>query len=269
MKKPKPFLILNERFSRAVVLGTALLPSPPPMMDGWSAATSTHPSLRKLVYRRGNQRLKRIALTFDDGPSADFTPQVLEILERYNVKATFFLLGRNVERSPELARRVVSKGHAVGNHSYSHANLKKLRPELIREEISKAETVIASATGVRPTLFRAPFGRLNRTVVKEADAAGCAVIQWSLSPRDWAMPKDRRIARRVVSRARNGTIVLLHDAGSRSVFENRTNTVAALPSIIESLRDEGFEFVTVPELLMGDEGALVEAIGGLDCPLSR
>jgi peptidoglycan/xylan/chitin deacetylase (PgdA/CDA1 family) len=83
------------------------------------------------------------------------------------------------------------------------------------------------------------------------------------------MPKDRRIARRVVSRARNGTIVLLHDAGSRSEFENRTITVAALPSIIESLRDEGFEFVTVPELLMGDEGALVEAIGGLDCPLSR
>jgi peptidoglycan/xylan/chitin deacetylase (PgdA/CDA1 family) len=105
---------------------------------------------------------------------------------------------------------------------------------------------------------------LNRTVVKEADAAGCAVIQWSLSPRDWAMPKDRRIARRVVSRARNGTIVLLHDAGSGG-----TNTVAALPSIIESLQAEGFEFVTVPEVLIDDEGAAVETIGGLDCPQLR
>ena len=258
MKKLKPFLILRDRFSRAVALWAAFLPSPPPMLDGWSAVTSTHPSLRKLVYRQGNQRMKRIALTFDDGPSADFTPQVLEILERYNVKATFFLLGRNVERFPELARRVVSKGHAVGNHSFSHANLKKLHPELIREEISTAETVIASATGVRPTLFRAPFGRLNRTVVKEADAAGCAVIQWSLSPRDWAMPKDRRITRRVVSRAKNGTIVLLHDAGSRGDVEDRSNTVAALPSIIECLQAEGFEFVTVPEVLTDHEGAAAE-----------
>jgi peptidoglycan-N-acetylglucosamine deacetylase len=269
MNKPKAFVTLPERYSRAVALGRALFPPPPPMLDGWSATGSMLPSLRKLVYRRGNPRTKRIALTFDDGPSPDFTPQVLETLERYNVKATFFLLGRNVERFPELARRIVGNGHAIGNHSYSHANLTRLRPEHVRQEISRAETVISSATGVRPTLFRAPFGKLNRTVVKEAGAAACAVIQWSLSPRDWAMPADRRLVRRVVSRARNGTIVLLHDAGSHAAVENRANTVAALPSIIEVLRADGFEFVTVPELVGGDQIAVVDDRGCLDCSQSR
>jgi len=257
MKKPKAFQMLAERFSRAAALWTALLPPPPPMIDGWSATISRHPSLRKLVYRRGSRRMKRIALTFDDGPSAEFTPEVLEILERYEARATFFLLGRNVELFPDLARRIVSKGHAIGNHSQSHPNLKKLRPEQVREEISTAQAVISSATGVRPTLFRAPFGGLNRTVVNESGAAGCAVIQWSLSPRDWATPTDRRIARRVVSRAKNGAIVLLHDAGSRSTFEDRANTVRALPSIIKSLRAQGFAFVTVPELLTCDQRTVV------------
>ncbi|MBV9079717.1 MAG: polysaccharide deacetylase family protein [Elusimicrobia bacterium] len=197
---------------------------------------------------RGDVHRRQVALTFDDGPDPRYTPRVMNVLDHYHVKGTFFLVGKHVKEHPELAQQIVNDGHAIGNHGWSHQDLRLLNPEQVHREIADTGDAIQSATGLRPTLFRAPYGMVTRPIMDEAKRQGYSVVQWSFSPKDWTRPSSDKIIRRVVKNTKNGSIILLHDS-SPTGQENREATIAALPQLIEALRSEGFELVTISELM--------------------
>lgn len=182
---------------------------------------------------------KVVALTFDDGPGI-YTPQVLEILKHYNVKATFFMIGSQVKRYPGLAQEVVAQGHAIGDHTMNHANLNRTSGVGIRNEILGCADSIYQATGVTINLFRPPGGRhdkLTRQLLKEH---GYQLIMWSVDPQDWNHLKAGQIEENILTNVRNGSIILLHDGGG-----NREETVKALPTIIATLKSRGYTFVSL------------------------
>lgn len=152
-----------------------------------------------------------ICLTFDDGPHPTATPAVLDVLEEYAVKATFFLLGKNVARYPELAQELIQKGHAVGNHSFDHSLLLLRSASDILNQISRTTEQISAATSLTPTLFRPPYGYFRPTLIKLLHETGYKLVMWTVDARDWKPQPVTAIARRVIRRANHGSIVLLHD----------------------------------------------------------
>ena len=198
---------------------------------------------RKL-YRNGSRTRKTVALTFDDGPSA-YSRSVLAILHREHVHATFFLIGRQVRSRADTARQELADGNVLGNHSWNHANLAGGGAGAAGQ-ISKTQRAIAAATGFVPCLFRPPYGASSSSLVAVARSHGVATIDWDVDPRDWSRPGSGRIYSTIVHTARSGSIVLMHDGGGP-----RSQTVAALPHVIHTLRRRGYSFVTVPELLGG------------------
>lgn len=185
---------------------------------------------------------RNLALTFDDGPDPVFTPQVLEALARYDVKATFFVIGRHVDAHPELVRRIVASGHAVGSHGFSHAILRGVWPGEIATELERSDVALYHAAGIRTRLFRHPGGMQGAFLPFMAKAGGWRVVVWSVDPRDYTQPGAEEITRRVLDGAHRGAIVLLHD-GSPTGDRPRGQTVAALPAILEGLRGRGYRFV--------------------------
>ncbi|MCM8819380.1 MAG: polysaccharide deacetylase family protein [Candidatus Omnitrophica bacterium] len=203
-----------------------------------------------VVYWHGDTEQKKIALTFDDGPSIPCTLQILKILKKYNVKATFFVIGKNVERYPLVAQKIVQDGHCIGNHTYTHPELLINTKSHIRHQIKKAEEIILEKTGIKPILFRPPYGIINPSVLFEAEKLGYVVVGWSVSGRNGIreLPSNK-IIKKVLFSTQNGSIILLHD-GNRLVKKvNRNQTLKALPVIIEKLKKQGYQFVTVPQLL--------------------
>jgi len=192
----------------------------------------------------GNRYLPEVALTFDDGPNPYYTPQILAILQHYRVKATFFCIGQQVARYPNLVRQEYSDGNLVGNHSWSHPNLALLSDNEIETQINLTSNAIQQATGVRPTFFRPPYGVVNTKVLAQANLLGLTTIIWSDEARDWATPGTSVIVSRILRLAGDGAIILMHDGGG-----DRSQTVAALPSIITSLRASGFQLVTLRQML--------------------
>ncbi len=189
-----------------------------------------------------------IALSFDDGPNEPYTSQIQDILDSYGVRATFFVVGKNVEYYPEVARRIVAEGHVLGNHSYTHKALSEFDvPDY--SEVDLAQTAIYKVTGVKPRLFRPPYGRKTPWQLEYVKRKGLVTVTWSDSANDPHKPPSDVIAERVLRRARSGTIILLHDGNGTKHGSDRSRTVAALPQIIESLKSQGYTFVTVPELL--------------------
>jgi chitin deacetylase len=184
--------------------------------------------------------LKVFALTFDDGPWPNSTRQILRILAANDVRATFFMVGQELQRRPEIAREVRDGGHAIGNHSWNHP----LRPRDPVAQIQRTDALIRNVIGTNPTLFRPPYGALNNGMAQQAMKEGQAILIWSADSDDWQRPSARVIASRIVREAGPGGIALMHDGGG-----NRSHTVAALPLIIHTLRARGYRFVTVPELL--------------------
>lgn len=187
-----------------------------------------------------------IALTFDDGPDPRYTPVILDYLRRYDAKATFFVIGRNAERFPDLLRRVVREGHEVGNHTYSHPL--RLRQEdggEIARELRKTEELVAALTGYQTRVFRPPGGAYNAQLIATAKSLGYEIIIWSwtTNPSDAYAPGAPKIVQRVTENATPGDIVLLHDANGH------LQTAVALPDILRILSEKGFRFVTVSELL--------------------
>ena len=200
------------------------------------------------IYRHGDRSKPEIALTFDDGPNEPYTSEILDILKANNVKATFFLVGENVEKYPEVARRIVKEGNAVGNHTYAHPDLLMRRGILkMGREIDKTEEAIYNATGTRPRLFRPPFGSGGYV---EAKNRGYAIIKWSVSAENGGkeIPSEK-IVKNVVEKTTNGSIILMHDGRGIRHGTNRSQAVQALPVIIKTLKEKGYQFVTVPELI--------------------
>lgn len=207
-----------------------------------------------IVYWHGDSAQKKIALTFDDGPQDAYTPQILDILKEYQVRATFFLIGKNVEVFPALAKRIVQEGHVIGNHTYTHSDLRLQTKNQIKQQMKKTEKAILDATDVKPYLFRPPYGTDNNLVLLEAESLGYVIIKWSVSGLNGRHDApSEKIVKRVVDNTQNGSIILLHDGNRLSNKTDRSQIVKALPIIIETLKEKGYQFVTIEELLMGRE----------------
>lgn len=189
---------------------------------------------------------KVVALTIDDGPHFRVTPEILSVLKEKQVRATFFVLGENVEHFPEILAQEVTDGHEIGIHTYSHPALPKLSSHRISEEFDKAENAILPIAP-KPTLFRPPGGLYNSRVLETAHQRGYTVILWSIDPRDWSCPPSEKVIDRVLREVKPGSIVLLHDG------QYPLPTPKALIAIIDGLRERGYDFVTVSELLQYNE----------------
>ena len=192
---------------------------------------------------------KVVALTFDDGPNPPYTDEIVEYLHAEHVPATFFVVGRAVVQYPDTVRKEVEDGNALGNHSWDHAHLVLERSAHVARELAMTDAAIQRATGVRTRLFRPPFGARDYEVINVARRMGYTIVMWSVPlPRDWEDPPPSVIRDRVVRNIKDGDIIVLHD-GNRGKSGNRQPTVEATKLIVQSLRAQGFRFVTVPELL--------------------
>ena len=206
----------------------------------------------RILYWHGDLKEKKIALTFDDGPNEPYTSQILQILKDSHVKATFFMVGKNVELYPDAARAVVADGHTIGNHSYDHHKLSIKTTVQVEVEILKSEKAIETVTGQKTALFRPPYGEKNANTIQETQKLGYVTVEWSVSAEDWRKPGAESIVQNVVSHVQNGAIILMHDGDKWHHGSDRSQTVAALPLIIAQLRQAGYAFVTIPELLKLD-----------------
>ena len=187
-----------------------------------------------------------VALTFDDGPNPEATPRILDALAATRTVATFFLLGRHVERWPALAERVAAEGHVVGNHGWFHRKLHTQSPASVRRDLELGTAAIIGATGLRPGVFRAPHGFRAPWVSRIARSLGQRTIGWSLGVWDSALPGVDAIVERTVSGTRPGSILLLHDGDGYDASGDRTQTAAAVPRIIDALKARDYRFVGVP-----------------------
>ncbi|MEM9922892.1 MAG: polysaccharide deacetylase family protein [Cyanobacteria bacterium P01_D01_bin.50] len=190
---------------------------------------------------------KLIALTFDDGPWPKYTAQILKILKKNNIKATFFVVGQVLKNYPDLGKRIVTEGHTIGNHTWNHW-YHYFNRQAAALEIDRTSDLIYKTTGTKTTLFRPPGGMLHNGLAAYAKSKKYTVVMWSADSIDYALPSPPTLVNRVVRQATPGGIVLLHDGGGP-----RKNTVAALPSMISKLRKQGYRFVTIPELLEHQE----------------
>jgi peptidoglycan/xylan/chitin deacetylase (PgdA/CDA1 family) len=203
-------------------------------------ARAAAPAVTAYRFLRTNQRL--VALTFDDGPSP-YTAQVLAVLQRLHVHATFFEMGARVALYPDATRAVLRDGDVLGNHTYTHPNLELETKAGVRDQIRMTQREIRDVARVTPHWFRPPYGAVNEGIVRIAAGLGLRTALWSVDPLDWSDPGTAAIEERVLSRVRPGRVVLLHDGGGW-----RGETVAALPDIIETLRARGYRFVTLDQM---------------------
>jgi len=200
------------------------------------------------IATHGPRDEKVVALTFDDGPNDPWTLQIAGALDRYGVKATFFVVGKNADAHPEMVRALVERGHLVGNHSYRHRKRGAvLQPRY--GELERSEMAIAKAAGVCPALFRPPNGFHTPWQLHAVSSHQMRAVGWDVQPSDWKRPPAEEIVRRVVGSVRPGSIVLVHDGNDTEQGADRSATLEALPGIIEGLRAKGYRFVRVDELL--------------------
>jgi len=188
---------------------------------------------------------KVVALTFDDGPDATYTPMILEVLHRNHVPATFFVLGSQVDKYPKVMQWIQKAGHEIGNHGYHHYDLNKLTEQEVYGEIKRTEKSILKTTGILAQYYRPPGGVMTHDVMNAVQTAGYDLIFWSVDPRDWSLARTASvIADSVIKNVRAGDIILFHDGGL-----NQRQTVAALQELITNLRSRGYRFVTVSQLM--------------------
>ncbi|MEO3974853.1 polysaccharide deacetylase family protein [Streptomyces sp. CAU 1734] len=193
--------------------------------------------------RHGPRDRREIALTFDDGPDPVFTRQVLDILARYEVRATFFCVGLHVNALPDEVRRIRDAGHSLGNHTWSHPFLPDLTAEQFRLQIDRTSDAFERAVGEVPTLFRPPYGARTPESLGELLTGGPALALWDVDSWDWARPGPEKIAKTVLDHAQPGSLILMHDGGG-----DRRESVRALPAVIEGLLERGLGFVAADDL---------------------
>ncbi len=190
-----------------------------------------------------------VAVTFDDGPSSAYTPQVLDILRRHGARATFFVTGRNASHNKSLLARAVAEGHEIGNHTYSHIKMTASGSSTIAREIERTSEIIRDATGFYPTTMRPPYGAVNSNLVERMfQNYGMHTVLWDVDTRDWQHPGVSTVVERAVGKAQPGSIILLHDI--------HASTLDAVEDIIVGLKARGFKLVTVSQLIaMGNRAA--------------
>jgi peptidoglycan/xylan/chitin deacetylase (PgdA/CDA1 family) len=217
-------------------------------LAGWiaqSAAAGRELAASGLLFSHGDGDRREVALTFDDGPLPPYTGQILDIVERYGVPATFFCCGIHVRGYADELVRMHEQGHALGNHTWSHPFLPELTQSQLAEQIDRTAEAIAEASGAEaPRLFRPPYGSRTPEVLKQLTEFDTTIVLWDVAPDDWALRAADAITRDVLTGIRPGSVVLLHDGGG-----DRSPTVASLPPIIEGLLERGYEFVRVDDMV--------------------
>ncbi len=204
---------------------------------------SLHADGEEPPIRAGSSEIPRIALTFDDGPHPRKTDAILDLLEEYGIRATFFVIGENAGYYQEPLRRAVSLGHEIGNHTFRHGRTARLTAGELEEEIRRTEEALFAVANVKTTLFRPPEGVCSDAVLTAARHLGYRVILWNVDTRDWDKASTEDIVKHVRENVKNGSILLFHDYTAPG-----TNTLAALKQLIPELLSQGYEFVTVSEL---------------------
>lgn len=230
----RPVLIAVALFAVITVLATSLLVHAPSM----SVATTAK---RKLPIYCTDRQDNRVCLTFDAAWGDEDTPLLIDILARYNIKATFFVVGEWVDRCSESVKALHEAGHEVMNHSDTHPHMPQLTPEQMKEELNACNDKIEAITGVRPTLHRAPYGDYSDESLQATEDLGMYTIQWDVDSLDWKDLSADQITQRVVSRVQSGSIVLFHNAAK--------HTPEALPHIIEALLAKEYTFCPVSEMI--------------------
>jgi cellulose synthase/poly-beta-1,6-N-acetylglucosamine synthase-like glycosyltransferase/peptidoglycan/xylan/chitin deacetylase (PgdA/CDA1 family) len=225
-----------------------------------------HPTL----FRMGGQQPNRVSITFDDGPDPDWTPAILDILKDRGVKAVFFVLGKNAELYPDLLRRIADEGHEIGNHSFTHANLRELPESLVKLELNATQRLIESLIGRSTALFRPPFnadahpsdvGDLKP--IRVAQSLGYMTVLENIDPCDWQEPPPEELLQRIKDQRASGNIILLHDSGG-----DRSSTVAALPMILDYLKERGDEVVPIGELVDIDRDGIMPPVHSNSNPVA-
>lgn len=202
---------------------------------------------------------KLVALTFDDGPHGVLTPRILDVLDRYGVKGTFFVLGKNVSLYPQVVKRASKAGHEIANHSWSHPKLTALSYDRVRSELSRTNEAICRATGKYPALMRPPYGAMNSSLLHSIYSTfGTPVVMWDVDTNDWRKPGVQTVINRAVNGAKPGSVILVHDI--------HASTADAVEGIVRGLQARGFRLVTVSELLTAARQAAGSTSGGFVSP---
>jgi peptidoglycan-N-acetylglucosamine deacetylase len=194
---------------------------------------------------------KQLALTYDDGPNDPHTLRLIEVLAEHNVRATFFLIGRYVQQRPEIVREVVKAGHVIGNHTFTHPLLTFKTAAEVRKELSDWRSAIQDAVGEHTNLFRPPFGGRRPAVLHVARDLGLEPIMWNVTGYDWNAPPAAVIEKKVSSQMRGGDVILLHDGGHKQMGADRSQTVLATDHLITRYKSEGYDFLTIQQMLEG------------------
>ena len=192
---------------------------------------------------------RQIALTYDDGPNDPHTLRLLEVLAKHSVHATFFLIGRYVQQRPEIVREIVSAGHVVGNHTFTHPLLIFKSATEIRQQLSACRSALQDAIGNPSHLFRPPFGGRRPAVLRIARELGLDPVMWNVTGYDWSAPPAATIERKVTNQIRGGDVVLLHDGGHKQMGADRSQTVIATDHLLTRYIAEQYEFVTIQQMM--------------------
>ncbi|MDQ6419811.1 polysaccharide deacetylase family protein [Paenibacillus sp. LHD-117] len=196
----------------------------------------------------GPRNQKRVALTFDDAPDPRFTPEILDVLARYRICATFFVVGDRAAKHPDLVRRIINEGHIIGNHSYNHAVFSKLTLNKFQNQIWQTDGIIRRIVGVSPLFIRPPYGELLPQQVKWGQGSGFTIVNWDVDSEDWRKnPTSAKVLANIRKTLQPGSIILQHAGGGEG--QSLAGTIDALPVLIEQLQGKGYEMVTLPELL--------------------
>lgn len=201
------------------------------------------------TFTRLRGRPKQMALTYDDGPNDPYTLRLLEVLAKHEVHATFFLIGRYVRQRPDIVREVAQAGHVIGNHTYSHPPLLFETTPQIRMQLAECKEAITDAVGEHSNLFRPPFGARRPAVMKIAREIGLQPVMWNVTAYDWQATSPEYIERNVAKQVRGGDVILLHDGRHLEMGTDRSFTIAATDNMIRRYKAEGYEFVTVLEMI--------------------
>ena len=196
---------------------------------------------------------QQLALTYDDGPNDSSTLPLLEVLAKYGVKATFFLIGRHVRSRPAIARKIAEAGHAIGNHTYSHPNLIFASLKKLRRELEICERVLTETIGEHARLFRPPFGAKRPAILRTVHSMGFKPIKWSVTCYDWKPTTADRVEQHAVRQIRGGDLILMHDGDHSQMGADRSHTVEATERLIRRYHDQGYKFVTIPEMMQASE----------------
>ena len=222
----------------AAAVGAAVYQSMAPWAQGFGTTFVGAPPGRK-----------QIALTYDDGPNDPHTLRLLEVLEKDGVHATFFLIGRYVQRRPDIVRDLLKAGHAIGNHTFTHPHLIVSSAVETRIQLEECQRSVEEATGQQPMLFRPPYGGRRPQTLRIARSLGLKPIMWNVTSYDWSMPPAAKIVRTCTRQMHGGDIILMHDGDHENFGADRWQTVIATHLLIEAWREKGYEFVTVPEMM--------------------